>query len=856
MKLKNKMRSVRLLCLLFTFKSGLVFAIAPDSVYLLSFATNKHNNTVGLQFAWSQDRSSWHFIGNDFGFLRSDYSRWGTEKKMIDPFLFRDKQGKWRCIWTLNNRDKAFAHAESSDLLEWGRQSYPSIERGKNFSTSVVTAEPGTNKYLIHYKDTDNNYYDAVTADFNQYAFGNSKPAKDPRESVMVEGQTLRGQVHRVSWKDVDRMIRHYELTRLKNKLYGETAANYASLFPDLKPVQASLQVANAERKEIGDMLVGVFFEDINYAADGGLYGELIQNRDFEYSLSDKEGFDKNWNHSFAWVTSGGVSLTIDTVNAIHPNNLHYGVLNVSDRGSIRNTGFDGIVVRKGRKYDVSFFARRISARATPCTVKLVRPDGEVLAQFKTSIASVEWKKTSAVLNAAADEDNAQLEIEIGATGDVALDMISLFPKDTFKGRKNGLRSDLAMAMEGLHPRFMRFPGGCVAHGDGLNNIYHWKNTIGPLEARKPQRNLWGYHQTVGLGYFEYFQFCEDIGAAPVPVVAAGVPCQNSAHGGQQGGIPMEKMGAYIQDILDLIEYANGDVRSTWGKKRAEAGHPKPFGLKYIGIGNEDLITDVFEERFTMIYDAVKKRYPEIIVIGTVGPAAQGTDYREGWSIANHLKLKMVDEHYYQTPGWFIYNQDYYDSYDRTKAKVYLGEYAAHLPGRPNNIETALAEGLYLTALERNGDVVSMASYAPLLAKDGHTQWNPNMIYFNNREVRLTPGYYVQKLFAEHSGDQYITSSLSVDSDSDPVKKRIGLSIVKDSKTNDLIVKMVNLLPQSATIDLSKTELTGLRGKKIILQGRPDEKQTVPTESAFTVSESSISLPAFSLTVLRLRTAQ
>lgn len=357
--------------------------------------------------------------------------------------------------------------------------------------------------------------------------------------------------------------------------------------------------------------------------------------------------------------------------------------------------------------------------------------------------------------------------------------------------------------MADLHPRFVRFPGGCVAHGNGIDNIYRWKNSVGPLEARKPMGNLWGYHQTLGLGYFEYFQFCEDIGAEPLPVLAAGVPCQNSAcipgkplSGGQQGGIPMEEMGAYVQDILDLIEYANGDPKkSKWAKMRAEAGHPEPFNLKYVGIGNEDLITPVFEERFEMIFKAVKEKYPEITVIGTVGPFYEGTDYEAGWKFATRLNVPMVDEHYYNTPGWFINNQDYYDRYDRAKPKVYLGEYAAHLPGRPNNIETALAEALYLTSVERNGDIVSMTSYAPLLAKEGHTQWNPDLIYFNNREVKPTVGYYTQLLYGQNSGDSYLPADRKIDNPRQDVQKRIGTSVVRDSKTGDWIVKLVNLLP-------------------------------------------------------------
>lgn len=290
----------------------------------------------------------------------------------------------------------------------------------------------------------------------------------------------------------------------------------------------------------------------------------------------------------------------------------------------------------------------------------------------------------TAVLKADADADHASIKVEPLGTGKVALDMISLFPQQTFKGRKNGLRADLAQTLADLKPKFMRFPGGCVAHGDGLHNIYNWKETIGPLEARKPQRNLWGYHQTKGLGYYEYFQFCEDMGCEPLPVLAAGVSCQNSSDRGhgQQGGIPMDKMPEYVQDVLDLIEWANGDAKTTkWGKLRAEQGHPAPFNLKYIGIGNEDLISKTFEERYLMIVKAVKEKYPDIVVCGTSGPWSEGSDYETGWRLAKDHKIDMIDEHYYQTPGWFIYHQDYYDQYDRNGSKVYLGEYAAHTPG-------------------------------------------------------------------------------------------------------------------------------------------------------------------------------
>lgn len=499
-------------------------------------------------------------------------------------------------------------------------------------------------------------------------------------------------------------------------------------------------------------------------------------------------------------------------------------------------------------------FARMQQGKGGKLDIRLVE-DGRIIAQTTMGAPSGQWKKMHAVLTVKESATHAMLEIIPQSPGQYALDMISLFPQKTFKGRKNGLRADLAQTLADMKPRFVRFPGGCVAHGSGLENMYRWKNTIGPLESRVPQRNIWGYHQSAGLGYFEYFQFCEDLGAEPLPVLPAGVPCQNSEHG-QQGGVPMCEMDNYIQEVLDLIEWANGDAKTEWGRKRAEAGHPKPFNLKYLGIGNEDQITDVFEERFEMIYKAVKEKHPEITVIGTVGPFYEGTDYEEGWKVATRLEVPIVDEHYYVSPGWFIHNQDYYDRYDRNKSKVYLGEYASHLPGRPVNIETALSEALYLTAVERNADIVTMTSYAPLLAKEGHTQWNPDLIYFNNTEVKPTVGYYVQKLYGQNAGDVYLPSRIDISNQQDGVRKRIAASVVRDSMTGDIILKMVNMLPVpvQTDIDLTSLGLTSSQGILTVLTGTPDDKLAQPVESVVSVPENYRSeLPAYSFTVLRIK---
>ena len=789
----------------------------PDSVSLFAYATRGDDGRSGLRFAWSMDGKHWFEIGQNYGYLRCDYSRWGSQKKMLDPNLKQLPGGEWLCVWKLNDHD-GYGQARSKDLIYWEAQQYP-----------------------------------RTTSDF-----------EGTRVKAKIAGHEETGTVSQVPWSVVDGLTQTYERNQYRNSLYGERPVQDKERFAGLKSVKATVTAQPEETKEISDLLMGIFFEDINYSADGGLYAELIQNRDFEYDPSDREG-DKNWNSTHSWKLEGeNATFTISTSDPIHPNNPHYAVLKTNQPGAaLTNTGFDGIALKAGEKYDFSLFARiPEGSKSGKLLVRLVDADGTVQGETTVTVSSRSWKTYKAVLTAKASADT-HLELHPQSAGEIELDMISLFPQNTFKGRKNGLRPDLAQTLADMHPRFVRFPGGCVAHGDGLKNIYQWKNTIGPLEARKSARNLWGYHQSMGLGYYEYFQFCEDIGAEPLPVLAAGVPCQNSAchgdlRGGQQGGIPMSEMGAYIQDILDLIEWANGDARKTkWGKIRAESGHPKPFNLKYIGIGNEDLITDVFEERFTMIYLAIKEKYPEMIVVGTVGPFNEGTDYVEGWKLADKLGVPMVDEHYYQSPGWFLHNQDFYDKYDRSKkTKVYLGEYATHIPGRRANMETALTEALYLAALERNGDVVHMTSYAPLLAKDGRTQWNPDLIYFNNREVRPTTGYYVQKLYGQNAGDHYIPSQVNLDNQDSRVKLRVGSSIVRDSKTGDVIVKLVNLLPVSIETDVRLPGMDGIQSSatRTVLAGAPEATPLPVTDTIEAGTSFKQELPAYSFTVIRLKT--
>lgn len=843
--------------------SASALTAVPDSVYLFSY--NAHPGS-GLNMAWSADQKYWSPIGPEHAFIKSDFGTWGGEKKMYNPYLIRTKDGVWRCVFQVNDYSNQFAVAESRDLVLWQPQDYPYMEGVSSCLEPVLKYDSNRNMYQVLFKTKEGDYYMTESSDFYNF----TKPSKvspdylsSASKDVIVDGRKMRGQVTKVAYRDINTVVTAMEAARYRESLNAELASGNEERFKDLKPLEAQISINLGDTKKISDKLIGIFFEDISYAADGGLYAELVQNRDFEYSLADTKGSKKNWNSRYAWKADGnGGTWNVEDKEPIHKNNPHYALLDVKKSGefSIQNEGFDGIPVRKGEKYIFSMFARQIEGNSCKFDVTLEQ-DGRVVASTKVSSSNKEWKKLKVTFKANADADKAVIRITPRSEGKVAIDMISLFPKNTFKGRENGMRADLAQALADLKPKFMRFPGGCVAHGDGLHNIYNWKETIGPLESRKPQRNLWGYHQTKGLGYYEYFQFCEDIGCEPLPVLAAGVSCQNSSDcgAGQQGGIPMDKMPEYIKDVLDLIEWANGDAKTTeWGKRRAEQGHPEPFNLKYIGIGNEDLISKTFTERYLMIIKAVKEKYPDIIVCGTSGPWCEGSDYEAGWRLAKDNNIDMIDEHYYQTPGWFIYHQNYYDQYDRNGSKVYLGEYAAHAPGRPNNIETALCEAMHICNMERNGDIVEMSSYAPLLAKEGHINWSPDMIYFNNNEVKLTVGYHVQKLCGNYCGDEYIGSSLSVNESRKGVRERLAVSTVRNSKTGKVYIKMVNLLNHPVKGKLKIDNAENIFGKEVslnaklhLLTGNYDDTKAVPQIKDIVVTpEFEYELPAYSFSLI------
>lgn len=621
--------------------------------------------------------------------------------------------------------------------------------------------------------------------------------------------------------------------------------------------------------KQISPTLFGIFFEDLSYAADGGLYAELVQNRSFEYSGADARG----WNSLTGWELAPGsgavASVRVENTAPLNDRNPDYAVLTVIKAGTgvaLRNGGFDGMALKAGETYKLSFFARQLIGKPTSLTGRIETKSGEILGTASLPSVTGQWKKYTASMTAARTDNDARLALVMNTPGKLALDVISLFPTQTFHGHSNGLRADLAASIAALKPKFVRFPGGCLVHGDGLANMYRWKDTIGPVEQRIEQPDIWKYHQSLGLGFFEYFQFAEDIGATPVPVVAAGVSCQNSGASltgrwglGQQA-MPWSEMPAYVQDVLDLIEYANGTATSTWGSKRAAAGHPEPFHLRYLGIGNEDAQSDPFRQRFKMIYDAVRSKHPEITLIGTVGPDPSGKDYDAGWQFANQQHLQMVDEHSYKSAEWFIENQNRYDTYKRNATRVYVGEYAAWT-GHVSNLYCALAEAAYLTGLERNGDVVLMSSYAPLLAKVGHSSWEPDLIHFSNTKVLPSISYYVQQMFSANSGDYYLDFSSTAALRSEDA----AFSAVRDSISGDLILKIVNYGGRSRrTKIVLPIEYRGENPAiKTVLTGNPETVRDdssgsdIAPESSTTVIDGDLeyTAPGYSLTIFRLRKA-
>lgn len=539
------------------------------------------------------------------------------------------------------------------------------------------------------------------------------------------------------------------------------------------------LTINTTDKKEpLGD-LFGLFFEDLNHAADGGLYAELIQNRSFEFAPIDNQKY-----HGLtAWEKierDGEVQLAVVTGNPVSTKNPHYLAMDIVVPGSdvgVQNIGFNkGIPLKKREQYYFTCYAKREQNAEEPLIVSFRSKEGRVYTSQAFTIG-MEWKKYELELTAPETDLEGRLGVTVSGRGKVYLDFVSLFPKDTYKGRRNGVRRDIAELLEQMQPKFMRFPGGCLVHNGALDadvrdSQYRWKNTIGPLEERPARRNSWGYNQTFGLGYFELFQLCEDIGAKPLPVIPAGYdPHYHRA-------VPLDNMQPFIDDALDLIEFANGEPETTiWGRKRAELGHKEPFGLEYLAIGNEE-VGEEFFERYEIIHKAVRERYPHIRLINTSGPNAAGGEYNRGWESARKNKSDLVDEHYYQSPEWFLAHHHRYDSFRTEDPHVFLGEYASW----GNTYYNALVEASYMIGLERNVRVVKLACYAPMLCNVAYVNWKPDMIWFNQHQVYGTANYYVQKLFMNHQGDHLLEIR------SDEVPKSVILTEQQDRISGQLIL--------------------------------------------------------------------
>ena len=563
----------------------------------------------------------------------------------------------------------------------------------------------------------------------------------------------------------------------------------------------------------IQSTMYGLFFEDINYAADGGIYGELVKNRSFEFPQT-----------LMGWQTFGSVTVRDDGPFGRCP---HYVELawpgHKERRTGLQNEGYFGIGVNKGESYRFSVWARAAKGTAR-IKVQLINEstmdERQDFASATVDISSKEWKRYEVTLKSPKTDNKANLRIFLVGRNPVCLEHVSLFPVNTFKNRPNGMRRDLAQALADMHPGVLRFPGGCIVEGEELANRYQWKNTVGPVENRPLNRNRWeftfehryfpDYFQSYGLGFFEYFQLAEDIGAEPLPVLNVGMACQYQNWNDPKAHAALSELEPYIQDCLDLIEFANGDTASAWGKVRAEMGHPEPFGLKFIAVGNEQW-DDLYFERLKPFVKAIRAKYPKIKIIGTSGPDSEGKMFDKGWEAMKAQKADLVDEHFYRNEQWFLSHGLRYESYDRKGPKVFAGEYACHGKGKKwNHFETSLYEAAFMTDLERNADIVHMATYAPLFAHVDGWQWRPDLIWYDNTRMFKTVSYYVQQMYATNKG----TNVLKMTMGGKPVAGQDGqdglfASAVIDKGEGTVIVKVINTGRQAQPITLN---LTGVKG--------------------------------------------
>lgn len=561
--------------------------------------------------------------------------------------------------------------------------------------------------------------------------------------------------------------------------------------------------------------MYGIFFEDINYAADGGLYGELVKNRSFEFPDA-----------LMGWKAFGKFEVKNDGPFERCP---HYVVLNYSGHNDaatgLQNEGYFGIGIDKDEEYRFTVWAKTVNGDAN-VEVSLVdestMEEHQEFATAELKVSGNEWKKYELILKSPKTVQKANLRLLLKGKNGVALEHVSLFPKHTFKDRENGMRRDLAQALYDLHPGVFRFPGGCIVEGSSLDQRYQWKNSIGPVENRPLNGNRWlstfnyrlfpDYYQSYGLGFYEYFLLSEDIGAEPLPVLNVGMACQFQNQNDPSAHVAVKDLQPYIQDCLDLIEFANGDVNTTWGKKRAEMGHPAPFNLKFLAVGNEQW-DDLYYERLRPFVKAIKAKYPNIKLIGTSGPDSEGEMFEKGWKAMKELKADLVDEHFYRDEHWFLSHGLRYEGYDRKGPKVFAGEYACHGKGKKwNHFETSLYEAAFMTDLERNADVVDMATYAPLFAHVDGWQWRPDMIWYDNTRMFKSVSYYVQQMYACNKGTNVLPLTMNGKSVAGQ-EGQDGLfaSAVVDKKKGEIIVKVANTSDKAQDVTLN---LNGLKGSR------------------------------------------
>ncbi|MCE5331111.1 MAG: carbohydrate binding domain-containing protein [Bacteroidales bacterium] len=613
----------------------------------------------------------------------------------------------------------------------------------------------------------------------------------------------------------------------------------------------------------IQSTMYGIFFEDINYGADGGLYAELIKNRSFDFPQS-----------FMGWNIFGKVELKNDGPFANNPNyvRLSYPGHDHKQTG-IENEGFFGVGVTKDADYRFSVWARLPQESPTgSIRIELVDANNNPFTSEQLIFDSKEWKKYKIIFRATKTEAKAKLRIFLTSKGSVELEHVSLFPVDTWKGRENGLRKDLAQALYDLHPGIFRFPGGCIVEGTDLESRYQWKNSVGAVENRKLNENRWhytfphrfypDYFQSYGLGFYEFFQLSEDIGAEPLPIVSVGLACQFQ-NGCCEAHVAVGELHGYIQDALDLIEFANGDTSTKWGKVRSDMGHPQPFHLKFIGVGNEQWGPE-YPERLEPFIKAIRAKYPEIKIIGSSGPDSEGDKFNYLWPEMKRLKVDLVDEHFYRPESWFLTGAGRYDNYDRKGPKVFAGEYACHPKNRKNNFESALCEAAFMTGFERNADVVQMCTYAPLFAHVEGWQWRPDLIWFDNLHSVRSVNYYVQQLYGMHVG----TNVLKTLENKLPLTGQNGIyaSSAIDKNKNEIYLKIANTANETKKANytfngLKKAVRTGthivLKSDNLDIENTLENPNAVlPVTNEITVSgntfEVELAPKSFNLFVIRL----